>query len=147
MNPAQNTAQSDDNQKTAVTPPSVASSAGKEQEKLTITPGETVSAVGAEVELPKEVEKAGVTIVRETIEIPPDIKKLGVTPAGASTPVVTTATPAPVALPISDKEIITGLNEQILSSLRWLAVWCVRKLKKAHIALKNIHGKIIRVET
>lgn len=146
MNPAQKTAQSDDNQKTTVAPPSVASSAGKEQEKVTVSPVETVSAVGAEVQLPKEVESAGVTIVRETIELPPDMKKLGVTPAGTSTPVTVTTALPPVTLPISDKEIITGLHAQILDSLRWLAVWCMRRLKKAHIALKNIHGKIIRVK-
>lgn len=147
MNPAQNTAQSDDNQKTTQTvPPVISSSVGKEQEAIKITAAEEVASVSVEATLPEEVEKAGVEIVKETIELPPDVKKLGVTTTGPSVSVVTTAIPQ-VPLPISDQQVVVGLHAQLLSSLRWLAIWCIRKLKKAHIALKKIHGKIVRVKT
>jgi len=146
MNPAQNTAQSDINQK--IPPPAssvISSSVGKEQEAVKITAAEAVSAVSAEATLPEEVEKAGVQIVKETIELPPDVKKLGVTTTGPSVPVTTTAAIPQVTLPISDQQVVAGLHAQVLSSLRWLAIWCIRRLKKAHIALKKIHGKIVRV--
>lgn len=148
MTSAQNTATPDDQQKTTeATPTIVASTTGKEQEGAKIVAAEGVAEVGREVELPKEVEKAGVEVVKETIELPPDVKKLGVTTTGPSVPVATATTIPQVALPISDQQVVVGLHAQILSSLRWLAIWCIRKLKKAHIALKKIHGKIIRVRT
>lgn len=140
-------AQSDDNQKTAQSRPAVVSSAlGKEQEGAKVTSGEGVSEISQEVSLPLEVEKAGVEAIRETIELPPDVEKLGVTPTGSSVPVATTTVLPQVTLPISDQQVVSGLHVQLLSSLRWLAVWCIRKLKKAHIVLTRIHGKIVRVK-
>ena len=142
MNPADNTIPSSNKQQPA---PVANATIHKEHEiPLAGTASETVSEIITEVEISPEVEKAGVTAYRETIELPPDVKKLGVTPTGAATPVVTAVVP-PVILPISDDKVVAGLHAQILSSLRWLAVWCIKKLKKAHIILKTIHGKIIRV--
>lgn len=146
MTPAQNTTQSNNQQKTVLPTPTVISSpSGKEQEVVKIIAPEAVSEISHEVSLPQEVEKAGVEIIKETIELPPDVKKLGVTTTGPSTPVAAATTTLQVTLPISDQQVVAGLHAQILSSLRWLAIWCVRKLKKAHIALKKIHGKIVRV--
>lgn len=122
-------------------------SAGKEFEAVKISQTESVSEISREPEIPKDVEKAGVTTVSGTIELPPDVKKLGVTQTGASAPVTVTQTLPKVILPISDKEILKGLHEKVTNALRWLSTWCIRKLKKAHIALKEIHGKIIRVQT
>ena len=85
----------------------------------------------------------------DTIELPPDVKKLGVTHTGPSvpiTPVTTTVLPS-VALPISDNQVVAGLHAQVVSALRWLAEWCMRRLKKAHIALKEAHGKVMRVKS
>lgn len=144
MNPAQNTNNTDDLQKK--TPAVIASTAGKEQEGVKISPETAAVETSAEIEISKEVERAGVELLKDTIELPPDVKKLGVTTAGTSTPVTTTTVLPQVPLPISDQQVVAGLHAQILSSLRWLATWCVRKLKKGHIALKNIHGKIVRVK-
>jgi hypothetical protein len=49
-----------------------------------------------------------------------------------------------VQLPLTDDEIITGLHAHMWQSVRWLAIWCVRKLKKARIAVKEVHGKLVR---
>lgn len=146
MNPAQNTAANPTDDKNITTSAVASSVSGKEHEGIKITASEAVSEITQEVELPKEVEKAGVEIIKDTIELPPDIKKLGVTQTGPSTPVPTTTALPQVVLPISDQTVVSGLHAQILSSLRWLAVWCIKKLKKAHIALKKVHGKIIRVK-
>lgn len=126
-------------------PVSATSTGLKEQEPAATVSAETVAEISTEIEVGQEVEKAGVRRIGETIELPPDIKKLGVTHAGASVPVGSVALPG-VALPISDQQVVTGLHAQVLSALRWLSVWCIKKLKKAHVALKVIHGKVMRVK-
>lgn len=100
-------------------------------------------ASGQEFELPKEVQSAGVRIQPTTIPIPAPVAKLGVAASGANIPVQTTST---VVLPLSDDQIAIGLHEEVTNSMRWLAEWCVRKLKFLHITLKNVHGTFIRVK-
>ena len=120
---------------------------GKERESLSGVPSEAIQSISTEIEIPEEVERVGVTKVSDTIEIPPDIKKLGVTSTYVSSPTgsaVNSVLPK-VVLPISDEEVVTGLHAQITSALRWLSVWCIKRLKKAHLVLKTVHGKIMRV--
>ncbi|OGG32108.1 hypothetical protein A3I80_05110 [Candidatus Gottesmanbacteria bacterium RIFCSPLOWO2_02_FULL_40_10] len=75
--------------------------------------------------------------------MPPDVKKLGVSVSNAQSPVFTAAQ---VSLPITDDKILEGLKAPLSSAFKWLAVWCIKKLQKAHLVLKSIHGKIIRVK-
>ncbi|MBI4008753.1 hypothetical protein HY357_00815 [Candidatus Roizmanbacteria bacterium] len=77
----------------------------------------------------------------ETIEIPPDLKRMGL----QSTSTTQFPTYQNIKLPISDDKIISGLHQPITSSIRWLATLALYLLKQAHIALKVIHGKVIRV--
>jgi hypothetical protein len=84
-------------------------------------------ASGKEVAIPKEVAAAGVKVHPTTIPIPPPVAQMGVKPAGANIPVQTTST---VALPLSDTEIAVGLHQSITNSLRWLAEWCIRRMKQ-----------------
>ena len=51
-----------------------------------------------------------------------------------------------IKLPISDEKVEEGLQKPITSSWRWLAEFCRHILKHAHLALKKIHGKIVRVK-
>lgn len=96
---------------------------------------------GQETELSAEVASLGVKIQPTTIPIPPPVQQMGVRAAGQNVP-----TPAPVvALPLSDDQIVLGLKQGIWSSWRWLAEWCIRKLKQVHMGLKNIHGRLTRV--
>jgi hypothetical protein len=129
-----------------VLPVSVTTGIGKEGLPVKVSSQESVSEVTSEVELPQEVEKAGVVSFKETIELPPDVKNLGVTQTGASTPLQSTPALPQVDLPISDSQVVVGLHESIGNAFRWLATWCIKKLKKAHVALKVIHGQIIRVK-
>lgn len=118
---------------------------GKEGETLSV-PKEAVQEVVSEIELTKEVVDAGVEKQGDVIvELPPDVKKLGVIQTGSTTPLVTSTPTVQVSLPISDNQVVVGLHAQVTSALRWLALWCVKKLAKAHLALKVIHGKIVRV--
>lgn len=77
----------------------------------------------------------------ETIKLPPDLKKFGLQPAA------TTAFPTyqNIKLPLSDEKIIVGLHAPITNSIRWLATLAIYLLKIAHLQLKIIHGKVVRV--
>lgn len=121
--------------------PSAAGGLTKEKEPLGTTESSALEEIGTEVELTPELERVGLQKHGETIELPPDVAKMGVTAVGPTQPVVTTGA---VKLPLSDDQIITGLHAQIITSLRWLAEWCIRQLKKAHLHLTKTGGKIIR---
>lgn len=99
--------------------------------------------VRKELELAPEVKEAGVEVKKEEIELPPPLPKMGVSQTGAELPV---SAPA-ISLPLTDDKITTGLGASIWASLCWLANWCIRQLKKAHVKLKKVHGQIVRVIT
>lgn len=82
-----------------------------------------------------------VEVRKEQIEIPADLEEMGVT-ADETTKF---PTHQDIKLPLSDEKIEKGLHQPVTSSFRWLAELCVYILKKAHLGLKNIHGKITRV--
>jgi hypothetical protein len=77
-------------------------------------------------------------------EIPPDIEAAGV--QTVADPVMFPAQ-KPLKLPISDDKIVSGLHAPVTSSWRWLATLMVLMLRQAHLSLKKVHGKIVRVET
>ncbi len=88
----------------------------------------------------KELEKF-VKVENHKIELDPALKKAGLQ-------VIDSSSLDPrhnVKLPISDKNIVEGLNKPVNSSWRWLAEIAVFMLKRAHISLKKIHGHIVRV--
>ena len=77
----------------------------------------------------------------ETIELPPDLKKLGLQQAGQSQ----FLNYKNIKLPLTDEKIAVGLHAPVTSSLRWLAEFAVYLLAQAHLGLKIIHGKVVRV--
>lgn len=91
--------------------------------------------------LTKEVTQAGVTIQPTTIPIAPPVAQMGVASGPANIPMPI----ASAVLPITDDQIARGLGKSIKESFRWLAEWCVRRLKQAHIGLQSIHGRLTRV--
>lgn len=78
---------------------------------------------------------------QETIELPPDLKKLGLQPVNNSQ----FPSYKNIKLPISDEKIIVGLKAPVTTSIRWLATFAVYLLAKAHLMLKVVHGRVIRV--
>lgn len=78
---------------------------------------------------------------KETIKLPPDLKKMGLQA------IPTTKFPSyrTVSLPISDDKVLKGLHAPIYSSLRWLATLAMYLLAQAHLTLKTIHGRVVRV--
>lgn len=89
---------------------------------------------GTEIELPKEVAAAGVRAQPTTVQLPQAATQMGVKAVGdAVIPQATT-----VALPLTDDQIALGLKQSVVSSWRWLAEWCMRKIKQLHAKiLKN----------
>lgn len=94
-----------------------------------------------DVEVGPELAKAGVIKRSEKVDLPPDIVQMGVTAVGPAQPLSTVTT---IQLPLTDEQIIVGLHAQIVSSIRWLAEWCVRRLKQVHVHLKTLGGKVVR---
>lgn len=101
-----------------------------------------------EIELKEVVEHKAEEEVRpyvqpraETIVLPPDLKKMGLQ--------ATTTTQFPtyqnIKLPISDDKVVVALHAPITSSIRWLATLAVYILKQAHLSLRVIHGKVVRI--
>lgn len=117
---------------------------GKEAEVISLKEAEKFEEIPPKHEIPPDVERAGVRKIGDIIELPPDVKKLGVTPSGPQTPV--SAVSGSVSLPLSDDKVYQGFTLPISSAWHWLSVWCTKKLHKAHLVLKQIHGKIIRVK-
>ncbi len=88
----------------------------------------------------KELEKF-IKVEKHKIELDPALKKAGLQVIDAST-----IDPRHnVKLPITDENIVAGLNKPVNSSWRWLAEIAVFMLRRAHISLKKIHGHIVRV--
>lgn len=96
----------------------------------------------SEINKPKEVAEH-VKEVSQKPQIPEDVEKAGLTHTGPTTP-TKQATGKTVKLPLTDDEIAIGLHAHIWESIRWMSLWCVRQLNKVHIAIKEVHGKLIR---
>ncbi len=106
------------------------SAGGKE---LEVVPGGSIEVpalkeVGHELSLAAEVSGAGVKIQPTTVQMPQNVTQMGVKVVGqgAPPPVVS------VTLPLTDEQIAQGLHQSIISSWRWLAEWCVWRLKQLH---------------
>ncbi len=90
--------------------------------------------------LAKEVSQAGVTIRPTTIPIPKPVQQMGVAPGPANIPM-----PAATTVPLTDDQIAQGLTKTVRDSWLWLSQWCIRQLKKVHMSVKYVHGKIVRI--
>lgn len=113
----------------------------KEQEPFSGNESAALEQGSAEVELTPELEKAGVVAHHDNVRVSPEVQQMGVETMGPTQPVIYTGA---VQLPLTDDQIVVGLHAQILSSLRWLAEWCIKRLKQVHVHLKNIGGKAVR---
>lgn len=90
---------------------------------------------------PEEEVRPFISPRSETIELPPDLSKLGLHS------VSTSKFPGykNIKLPISDEKIIVGQKAPITSGLRWLSTLALYILGQAHLGLKVVQGRVIRV--
>lgn len=139
-----------DQKNPVVSPPQqVSSGLGAERNAGIARNGEIVTAVTAEVQMPQEVKEAGIENIPNegtVVEIPPDIKKMGVTLSGPTTPVATSSSGSQVQIPIAYNQVIQDSKGPVTSALTWLAIWCLKKFKKMHYALKTINGKTVAMK-
>lgn len=113
-------------------PPSVGGGSLNRELEGGIAIGETAGLKdisGKEIALPKEVASAGVRVHPTSVTIPQRVANLGVKPSVTSAPL---ATGSSVVLPLTDDQIAQGLSQSVTSSWRWLAEWCIRKIKQLH---------------
>lgn len=112
----------------------------KEAEPI-ISPPETFDIKEVAEHEPDEEVKPYVTLKPQTIQLPPDLKKLGIQSVSSSN----LQSYQNVKLSISDDKVLAGLHAPISSSFRWLATLAFYLLKRAHLGLKIVHGRVIRV--
>ncbi|OGK19906.1 hypothetical protein A3C23_04360 [Candidatus Roizmanbacteria bacterium RIFCSPHIGHO2_02_FULL_37_13b] len=113
----------------------------KTQEQIDVSNAEISSYHEVVEHQPEKELKPFIKTRSETIDLPPDLKQIGVTSVASSK----FPNYKQVKLPISDEKVYRGLHSPITSSLRWLAELCFFILKQAHLKIKNIHGKVVRV--
>jgi hypothetical protein len=104
--------------------------------------------IGKEFEIKEPVEHSPEEEVRpfinpraETIDLPPDLKKMGLQAVSHSN----FPSYKNIKLPLSDEKIVVGQKAPITSSIRWLATFALYILAQAHLGLKVVHGRVIRV--
>lgn len=125
-------------------PQAVSAGMVKEIERAAIAKTESfLEEAGKLPELTPELEKAGVQKVHGEVQIPAPVSQMGVKQAGPTAPV---SGQVAVTLPITDDQVLKGLHANIFEAIRWLAEWSIRRLKMAHLALKKVGGRIIRVQ-
>ena len=108
---------------------------GKEGEVVRVGVAEfPLQEVGNEINLPKEVVSSGVQMHPTQATLPPSVVSQGVEVINQTRPEITTPGNSAV-LPLTDEQIAKGLHASVTSSIRWLAEWCVRKLKMVHGAV------------
>ena len=113
---------------------------GKEAEPAAFErPFEIKEVVEKRVE--KEMEPY-ITPRQEEVRLDESLKKAGLQPVSGSIKFPDYRT---LKFPISDEKVLEGLHAPINSSLRWLSELIVYILKKFHIRLKKVHGKVVRV--
>jgi len=88
----------------------------------------------------KEI-KEYITEVDQDPKLHPELKKAGLQYVDSSklSPL------QKLQLPISDEKVVDGLHKPVTSSWRWLSEFAIYILGQAHIILKTIHGKVVRV--
>jgi len=90
----------------------------------------------------EEVEKY-VTPQSKTISLPPDLKKIGVQATNDDNQFKEAL--YKLKLPISDEKIMEDLKASPSESKRWYATILFYMLRMAHLTLKKVGSKVVRV--
>jgi len=105
---------------------------GKEGEVVRVATAEfPLQEVGGEVELPQEVISSGVQVHSTRPSLPEVVVDQGVVGVGEAMPSVQPLGSS-VVLPLTDEQIAKALHQSVSTSVRWLAEWCVKKMKMVH---------------
>lgn len=97
---------------------------------------------GAKNEQPQQSNTQDYIQVNSSIPtIPADVAAAGVEVSPSAQDVLQPV----LELPLPDEKIPVALKKPVSSGIRWIAEICVYMLRKAHLQLKTIHGKVMRV--
>lgn len=117
-------------------PPSVGGAPGGKKEAISApssgiedVPGVQVIEQEPNVEIGPEVQGWIEKAKQDNINIP---KEVVVADNTAMSPTGVYAAQPVIVLPLTQKKLQQGLHMDIKHSVRWLAVWCVRLMKKFH---------------
>lgn len=96
------------------------------------------------IEMEPQIDEEQSVVIEERpqdIELDPELKKAGLQAISSNNyPEYLN-----IKVPITDDKVMQGLRAPITSSLRWLAALTVYILQQAHIKLKVVHGKTVRI--
>src|SRR3989344_4363561 len=84
------------------------------------------SGLSKEVEGNIEMGELPLTPTNQEANIPKEVSSAGVS-----------VHPTTVPIPLTDDQIAAGLKKSVKVSIRWLAEWCVRKIKQMHNMMKK----------
>lgn len=118
-----------------------AGSASKEDLPLPQRKADELEAPVEQEASPEEVGKY-VTPHPQTIKLPPDLKKIGVK---AEEEDQFKEALNKVKLPISDERIMEDLKAPPSESRRWFATLLLYILERAHLTLKKVGTKVVRI--
>ncbi len=117
----------------------------KEGEPITIAaevaPKKDFILTEAEPKVEDKEVKEFVEMTKNEPTLSPELKKAGLN-------VVESSSLDPkhkITLPITDDKILEGLDKPMNTSWRWLSEFARFFLLQAHISLKKIHGKVVRI--
>ncbi len=117
----------------------------KEGEPITIfsesRPKQEIEFTETEPSIEDREVKEYVEVTKNEPTLSPELKKAGLN-------VVDSSSLDPkhrITLPITDEKILEGLDKPIDTSWRWLSEFARFFLLQAHITLKKIHGKVVRI--
>ena len=91
---------------------------------------------------PEEVGKY-ITPQAKTIKLPPDLKKIGVQTTNDDSQFKEAL--YKLKLPISDEKIMEDLRAPPTESKRWFATILLYILERAHLSLKKVGSKVVRI--
>ncbi len=106
------------------------------------------SPTATEVHTDEEDDKRNQDYIIKHVEVKTDIPIIPADVAAAgvqASPTTSEVTSEVLSLPLPDDQIPADLKKPVSSGLRWLAEICMYMLKKAHLKLKEVHGKVTRV--
>lgn len=87
--------------------------------------------VSEKPEVSKELKEAGLEPVTSEIEVPYEAKKAGLEMAKEAVPVsVPTAPSSTVPFTMAQSLNILKIHKKISDAIVWLAMWCIRQLKR-----------------
>ncbi len=78
---------------------------------------------------------------KDDIEVPPELQKHGLKPVQSTQSIPYQN----IQLPLPDEKVLEGLDKPVTSSYRWLAELAKFMLFQAHLQLKKVHGRVVRV--